>query len=142
MKAVRQSKARPVPARRLPEGVVATRRSGVTNGSRLFVDGGDEGSAWTRRFCDVLALRLDDLGGADLVSEGQLSLSRRASAIECELERMEAGMSAGEEVDLDLFGRLTGTLARVLEKLGLERVKRTACNPILDHFTQPHGGVS
>ena len=100
--------------------------------------GGDEGSAWTRRFCDVLALRLDDLGGADLVSEGQLSLSRRASAIECELERMEAGMSAGEEVDLDLFGRLTGTLARVLEKLGLERRKREVRNLLADHFARPY----
>lgn len=135
--ASRSPSPRPVPARRLPAGISAVRRSGVTNGSRLFVTGGDEASPWTRRFCDILALRLDDLGGADLVSEGQLSLSRRAAALECELEGMEAGMSAGEEVDLDLFGRLTGTLARVLEKLGLERRKPQVHNPILEHFSRP-----
>lgn len=135
--ASKTSKPRTVAARPLPPGAFAKRRSGVTNGRRLYVDGGDEASPWTRRFADILALRLDDLGGADLVSEGKLSLSRRASAMECELERMEADMSAGKEVDLDLFGRLTGTLARVLEKLGLDRVKRDT-TPTIDAILAGH----
>ena len=34
---------------------------------------------------------------------------------------MEGKLSAGESIDLDLYGRLLGHLRRVLESLGIER---------------------
>ena len=113
------------------------RRSGVTNGSRLFVEGGDESSAWTRRFSDIMRLRLDDLGDPAMLTENQISLARRSSALECQLEALEAQMSEGLDVDLGKYAAAAGTLARLLKPLGLQRVIRQAVNPILDHFSRP-----
>jgi hypothetical protein len=94
-------------------------RSAVTNNRRMFVEG-DGNSAWSRRFRDLVAGHVSDLGGKDMLSETQLSLVRRASAIECELEQMEGKLSKGEQVDLDLFTRTR----RVFEVLGIERKPR------------------
>jgi hypothetical protein len=58
------------------------------------------------------------------VSEFQLALSKRAAALTVELESLEAQMSEGTPVDLDLFGRLVGHLRRVAETLGIERKMR------------------
>lgn len=58
-------------------------RSAVTNGRRLFVEG-DENSAWSRRYRNLIACHVSDLGGRDGLSEAQLSLDKRASAIELE----------------------------------------------------------
>src|SRR6516164_9825968 len=62
-------------------------RSAVTNGRRLYVNG-DGNSAWSRRYRDLVQGHVADMGGRDLLSEAQLSLIKRASAIECELEQM------------------------------------------------------
>jgi hypothetical protein len=98
-------------------------RSAVTNGSKLLVDG-DGNSAWSRRYRDLVAAHAVDLGGPDLLSEAQKSLIRRASTLECELERMEAQLSRGEPIDLDMFSRVSGNLRRILESIGLDRVAR------------------
>jgi hypothetical protein len=95
-------------------------RSAVTNGRRVFVEG-DGRSAWTRRYRDLIAGHVSDLGGPSVLSESQLSLVRRASAIECELEQMEGRLSRGDQVDLDAFTRAAGHLRRILETIGLER---------------------
>ena len=57
-----------------------------------------------------------------MLSEAQLSLIRRASAIECELERLDAALSLGEAVDLDSYGRATSHLRRLFVTLGLGRI--------------------
>jgi hypothetical protein len=95
----------------------------VTNGKRLYVDG-DGNSAWSRRYRDLIAGHVSDMGGRDIISEAQLSLIRRSSAIECELELMEGKLSKGEPVDLDTFTRAASHLRRILETLGLERIPR------------------
>ena len=59
-------------------------RSAVTNGARLFVEGSGT-SAWSRRYRDLIAGHIGDMAGPDMISEAQLSLIKRASAIECEL---------------------------------------------------------
>src|SRR5215510_14555076 len=82
-------------------------RSAVTSGRKLFVDG-DPNSAWSRRYHDLVAGHVTDLGGRDLLSEAEMSLIRRSAAIVCELEQMEGRLSMGEAVDLDLHGRLSG----------------------------------
>ena len=98
-------------------------RSAVTSGRKLFVEG-DPNSAWSRRYHDLVVGHIGDLGGRDLLSEAQLSLIRRASAIECELERLDAALSLGEAVDLDSYARATSHLRRLFETLGLERRPR------------------
>jgi hypothetical protein len=98
-------------------------RSAVTNGRRLFVDG-DGNSAWSRRYRALVGRHISDLAGGEGLSEAQLSLIKRASAIELELEQMEGKLSKGETIDLDLFTRSVGHLRRILETLGLERRPR------------------
>src|SRR5215469_10988836 len=98
-------------------------RSAVTSGRQLFVDG-NPNSAWSRRFHDLVVGHVSDMGGADLLSEAQFSLIRRAAAIECELERLDARLSLGEPVDMDSYARVAGHLRRLFETLGLKRVAR------------------
>ncbi|ACK52001.1 conserved hypothetical protein [Methylocella silvestris BL2] len=97
--------------------------SAVTNGSKAFIQG-DGNSPWYRRFKDLLALHVDDLGGEPALSEAQMSLCRRAATLEVELERIEGQLSLGNAADLDAYNRHAGGLRRILESLGIERRKR------------------
>jgi hypothetical protein len=98
-------------------------RSAVTNGKRLHVvRPGD--TAWARRFRDVLAEITNDLGGADLLSEGQRQLARRAATISIACEKMEGEGAAGAQIDLEEYGRLTDRLGRCFQRLGLKRQPR------------------
>jgi hypothetical protein len=106
-------------------------RSAITSGRKLFVEG-DPNSAWSRRYYDLVVGHINDLGGRDLLSEAQLSLIRRASAIECELERLDAALSLGEAVDLDSYGRATSHLRRLFEVLGLKRQQRDLTPSLAD----------
>jgi hypothetical protein len=67
---------------------------------------------------------VNDLGDLEMLSEAQLSICRRASAMECELEATEARMSAGEAVDPDQYGRLARRLCRLFELIGVRRLAR------------------
>jgi hypothetical protein len=98
-------------------------RSAVSNGKRLFVEG-DARSPWSRRYYDLIALHVSDMGGRSNLSEAQLALIKRAATLEVELEQMEGKLSLGESIDLDVFGRATGNLRRVWEALGLKREAR------------------
>jgi hypothetical protein len=95
-------------------------RSAVTSGRALFVNG-DPNSAWSRRFHDLVVGHVSDLGDVTILSDAQISLVRRAAAIECELERLDAMLSRGEFVDMDAYARVSGHLRRLFETLGLER---------------------
>jgi hypothetical protein len=97
-----------------------TARSKVTNGKCLFVTGNGN-SPWARRWRDLVAGHISDLGGPSQLSEAQISLVKRASAVECELEAMEGKLSLGEPINLDIFTRSASHLRRILESLGLER---------------------
>lgn len=113
------------------------KRSSVTNGTKAFIEG-DGNSPWYRRFKDLLALHVEDLGGPELLSEAQISLCRRAATLEVELERIEGQLSLGNDADLDAYNRHAGGLRRILETLGVERVKRDVTpNPLADHFSRP-----
>lgn len=107
-------------------------RSAVTSGRKLFVEG-NPNSAWSRRYYDLCSHHISDAGGPDLLSEAQLSLIRRAAAIECELERLDARLSQGEAVDLDEYGRAASHLRRLFETLGLERKARDVTPDPLDY---------
>jgi hypothetical protein len=79
---------------------------------------------WYRRFRDVRALHLSDLGGENAVSAAEASIIRRAATLTTELERLEpmfaqAGEATAEQ--LELYSRVSGNLRRLLESLGLKR---------------------
>jgi hypothetical protein len=114
--------------------------SAVTSGRRLFVEG-DGNSAWSRRYRDLVAGHVSDLGGREALSEAQISLCRRASAIECELEQMEGKLSLGEEVDLDKFTRAAGHLRRILETLGVTRQARDV-TPSLERYIRERAAAT
>src|SRR5262249_50450950 len=86
--------------------------SRVTKGKRVFVELGDGRSAWSKRWADLIYAHATDLGRPELLSEAQISIIRRASAMECELERQEGRMSMGEAVDIEVYARLASRLCR------------------------------
>ena len=95
----------------------AVLRSAVTNGRKLFVEG-DSNSAWSRRYRDLIAAFVSDLGGRDALSEAKLALIRRSAALALELEQMEGRLSQGDEINLDSYGRAASHLRRLLETAG------------------------
>jgi hypothetical protein len=103
---------------------LATVRSKVTNGRRVFAVGGDGRGAWTRRWKDIVELHIADAGGRDHMSEAMLSLCRRAATLEIQLEQLECRMSEGDDVDIEIYGRIASHLRRILETLGVERKSR------------------
>jgi hypothetical protein len=117
-------------------------RSAVTNGRKLYVEG-DGNSAWSRRYRDLISGHISDLGGRGVLSEAQISLIKRASAIECELEQMEGRLSMSLPIDLDAYTRAVGHLRRTLEVLGIRREARDVTpdsqarlNRILDYASE------
>jgi hypothetical protein len=96
--------------------------SAVTSGRKLFFEGADPNSEFSRRFRDLAGHHVADLGGSGGLSAAKLSLCRRAAALEVALEVMESRMAANEDVDLDRYGRAASHLRRILESLGLERL--------------------
>ena len=98
-------------------------RSKVSNGSCLFAEHVDGRSTWARRFRDLVALHVADLGGPAGLSEAQRSLIRRVVTLEVEMERLEckfAKDSGGSNRMLDRYLRMANNLRRFLITLGLE----------------------
>jgi hypothetical protein len=103
-----------------------TGRSAVTNGNRLHVAQipRGHGTAWARRFKDVLAEIISDMGGKEGRSEGERQLARRAATISIECEKMEGIAAGGEPIDVERYGALTDRLGRCFQRLGLRRQQR------------------
>lgn len=100
-------------------------RSRVTNGTRMFLRvPGDNRSAVARRTRDIFDQLCADLGGWDLLSEAQLQLARRCALISIKCEEIEADAVVGDDIDLELYGKLTDRLGRCLQRLGIKRVAR------------------
>ena len=123
------SENKPAPRRKL-SGTSLTNRSRITNGSALLeqVDGR---SAWARRFRDLIAAHASDLGGEDLLSEGQRAIVRRAALLQVELEFQEtkfANMHEQGKVPgahrIEHYHRTSSALRRLIESLGLHQGRK------------------
>ncbi|ESX68762.1 hypothetical protein NKJ87_06350 [Mesorhizobium sp. M0027] len=129
-----------MPANRPPAAKLApTQRSAVTNGRKLFIEG-DGNSPWSRRYKDLCSEHASDLGGAEALSQSQLSLIRRAATLSVQLEQMEGRLSEGLDADMDLFGRLAGHLRRILETLGIERKAKNVTPTLQQYRAQRQAG--
>lgn len=95
-------------------------RSRVTNDSRVLA-GVDGRSATARRYRDVMEAIISDLGGKDVISEGQRQLARRAAALSVQCEQIEATMAIGGTLDANDYVRLVNALNRTLTTIGLKR---------------------
>jgi hypothetical protein len=99
-------------------------RSKITNGKK-FIGGIDQRNPWVRRAKDVLSMHISDLGGVEQCSSAELSIARRCAVITTELEQLEQRFALArgkaETADLDLYQKLSNTLRRLLQSLGLHR---------------------
>jgi hypothetical protein len=98
-------------------------RSAVTNGSQVIL-GCDHRSARMRRLKDLIGGHVADLGGRDLISEAEFCLVRRAAILTLELELLEAKFEANDgakAAELECYQRVSSSLRRLLETLGLKR---------------------
>ena len=99
-------------------------RSRITNGHSVLPTI-DHRSSWARRYRDLNAAFLSDLGqDEDALSEGQRALSKHAAAMCVELEFLTVRFAAngGADIhDLNVFQRVYNTLRRGIESLGVSR---------------------
>jgi hypothetical protein len=115
-------------------GRLKRQRSAASNGKKL-IPGFDGRSPWVRRCKDIIEAHIsEDMGGADNCSVAERSLIRRAAVLTTQLEVLEHkfALNDGEASadDLDMYQRVTNTLRRTLESLGLKRRQRDITNGI------------
>jgi hypothetical protein len=72
------------------------------------------------------------------LSEGQKQLARRASLMSLECEKLEAKAVAGEEIDLEAFGKLSDRIGRAFQRLGLKRASRDVTPMTLKDYVRLH----
>lgn len=104
-----------------PAAAQRTARSRVSNGKQLFLGGDGRGVA-VRRYRDILAALVSDLGGDP--SEAQAIIARRAATLAVWCEQAESDMAGGNAIDIGAFTTATNALRRLLADLGLERRMR------------------
>jgi len=130
------------PANRLSAAARAkTQRSRVTNGKTPFVEA-DRRGPWARRWSDLVAEIISDLGGLDGLSEGQRQLARRCATISIQCEKMEGEVAKGNDINLEMYGTLTDRLGRAFQRLGLHRQARDVTPTLSDFFKDEHGRVT
>jgi hypothetical protein len=118
-------------ARRSP-----TLRSRVTNGTDILPDI-DGRSAIARRFKDIASQILIDQGG-DRCSESRKQLIRRFAAASVLAERMEARLANGEEISVVEHSLLCSTLARLVSRIGIDRVARDITPSLNQYLRASH----
>jgi hypothetical protein len=79
---------------------------------------------WARRWRDIVAAVISDLGGNDILSEGQKQITRRIATLCIACEQLECKAAEGEQIDLVLYGTLTDRLSRAWTRLGLKRISK------------------
>jgi hypothetical protein len=113
-------------------------RSRITNGRSVLPGVVDQRTIWVRRFKDLLALYITDLGGDDSITEAERSIIRRAALLATETERLESKFALAGEAslsELETYARVANAQRRLLESVGLKRRTRTKdVTPSLDEY--------
>jgi hypothetical protein len=97
-------------------------RSRVTNGRSTFLDNADGRSVLARRYRDILAQLVSDIGGDP--SEAESIICRRAATLAVWCEQSESAMAGGTPLNIGEFTTAVNTLHRLVCTLGLERRAR------------------
>lgn len=113
-------------------------RSRVSNGKSLFLDTVDGRSALARRYRDILAQLVSDLGGDP--SEAQSLIARRAATLAVWCEQAEAQLAGGDSLNIGEFTTAVNTMRRLLNDLGLERRMRDITPSIAAYLSK--GGTA
>jgi hypothetical protein len=102
-------------------------RSVLTNGNALLRDI-DHRTAYMRRLRDLLLAHEADLGGRDILSEGQRAIIRRATLLTVQCEMLEGKFAQADgsasNADLETYQRCCNTLRRLIESLGLNEGRK------------------
>jgi hypothetical protein len=117
----------PTIAKAKPQG-----RSRIGNGKDIL-PGVDGRSLVMRRYKDILAQLIADMGGDP--SEAQNIIARRASTLAVWCEQAEADMANGAEIDIGEFTTATNALRRLLADIGLERMARNITPSLRDYVS-------
>src|SRR3954462_12213178 len=96
----------------------AAARSRVSNGADVLpnVDGR---SLIARRYRDIAAQLVADMGGMERCSEARLQLIRRFAAAAVLAEQMEANLANGVSIDTQEHANLSSTLVRIAQRIGI-----------------------
>jgi len=127
----------PTPSRRKAPSLKVI-RSAISNGSKLLV-GADHRTARMRRLRDLIAAHVSDLGGPDACSQAELSIARRAALLTLELEVLESKFEANDGAslkELETYQRVSSSLRRLLESLGLKRRPKDVTPDPLDYASR------
>jgi hypothetical protein len=114
-------------------------RAAMTNG-RHVLNGVDHRSAWMRRLRDLIEEHEVDLGGADYISASERRLVRRAAMMTIQLEMMDLRFAQrdADTEQLEIYQRMTNSLRRCLEALGLRRRPRDV-TPSVSEYVESLG---
>ncbi|MBK5199442.1 MAG: hypothetical protein JJE37_14370 [Methyloceanibacter sp.] len=74
-----------------------------------------------RRYGELIAVIAADQGGADTISEAQLQLIRSAAGLIVLRENLDAKAVNGEPIDVSTYCKISNSLRRVLDAIGLKR---------------------
>jgi hypothetical protein len=112
-----------------------TARSRVSNGKEILA-GVDGRTHLARRYADICAAVVADMGGEGRVGEVKLSLIRRFSA-QCALaEQLETDLVNGKTIDISHHSLLASTLVRLSQRIGINRVPKNVTPNIADYLEQ------
>lgn len=97
-------------------------RTRLSKGKQTFLDSSVDGRTLiARRFREVLASIVSDLGGADAMSEAEMVLARRAVTLVVTCETYESKLAESGKLDSEAYLPCVNALAKLLNALGLKR---------------------
>src|SRR5262245_18077343 len=98
----------------------STNSSRVTNGKSLFAGDGDGRTVEARRFRDILAQVLSDLGGDDQLTEARRQMALRLALLAVERERQECGYVVERgKCDLGAYCKASAEIRLIAMALGV-----------------------
>src|SRR6516165_4950296 len=87
-------------------------------------DPADGRSAVARRYRDIAAQIIADMGGASQCAEARLQLIRRFAAAAVLAEQIEARLANGHSISITDHALLSSTLVRLAQRIGIDRRSR------------------
>jgi hypothetical protein len=109
-----------------------------TTSRRAVLFGVDGRSMQARRFKDLIDEFQSDLGGREILSEGERQMVRRCAMLSAECEKLEAEAALSGEFDAETYGMLCDRLGRALSRVGLKRRPRDVTPTINDIVARHH----
>lgn len=108
-----------------------TCRSSITNGRHRVAGPVDGRSAAGRRMRDLMAIYAESLGGAEQLSDHQVTAVRRAAELVVIAETARAAVLEGKSTDLDGLVRAENMAGRAVRQLGIRPVAAKPKGPTL-----------